>query len=722
VPDGREWLRLGTIGVAALIGIPGDVVSLALDRVFAHMDGARQARARELSTRAADALFSLAQREDEGAVESARLTTESLLVSYGLSDERFAALEFDPARAADAVLASRTFTRAEQGVIPLCRRLLICFYKSLLSDPTAFVELLPHSHREQLNRLGRLESKTDRALETLDEMRADLRAAVSGNDREFVQKLINSQVDIARRLIESHRPHAAIELLQSILELAKDRLDARLQFRILSNIGNAHLLLFDARQAGLIFLEAAKRAPEEDQAVAQHAYGHLLLGELDAGERVTTAGTERFPHSGRLQAMRVALAQQRGKLEHPEAAVPDTFRTNRHVAYTVAQAYASRGDSDRAVQWIKVAYEADPNSWQDRKSFAEILLRRAVESNLQLLGGASELKRDFQAAAAELEGIWEVIRAGEPIKASAMIAAQVAMARALAGDRDGARRACDAGLAMGQPPPQLLQVAVKLAEEDRRPGHIIDLLSEVDTSTLPRLDVALGSAQAEVGRTEDALRTLARVAENREAEPSVRAIARANSIEIRARLGISSAVVDEILGMVAAEPDIVPYHVVAASLYEELGQHDDALVQAHVARKLLDEKATLDDWVSVANLLIELDEPAKAAEILGQLAPHPVDSELGRRLLRALLSADRRAALRALLDAMPAGEKTDHFYLWIEAALLERIGQLSKAIDLLTEFLQRQPDAAGLRLNWISLLERSDRRGLRFSSREHQTS
>jgi tetratricopeptide (TPR) repeat protein len=179
-------------------------------------------------------------------------------------------------------------------------------------------------------------------------------------------------------MIEAHRPHAAMELLQGILDVAKDRLDARLHFRVLSNLGNAHLLLLDARKGGQLFLEAARHRPDDDdQTVAQQARGHLLLGELDAAERVASAGAERFPDSGRLQAIPLAVAHQRGQLGDPEGAVIDGFRENHHVAYTVAQIYASRDDTDRAAAWIKIAHKADPDSWQGRKSFAEILLRRA---------------------------------------------------------------------------------------------------------------------------------------------------------------------------------------------------------------------------------------------------------------------------------------------------------------------------------------------------------
>lgn len=116
-----------------------------------------------------------------------------------------------------------------------------------------------------------------------------------------------------------------------------------------------------------------------------------------------------------------------------------------------------------------------------------------------------------------------------------------------------------------------------------------------------------------------------------------------------------------------------------------------------------------ENQISVANLLFDLDEPSEAAMLYVQSAPYPIDSDIGRRFLRSLLEADMRAALRERLDLMPADEKTNEFYLWIEAALLERIGKLPEALDLLGAVLRSRPEAAGLRLSWLGLLERLGR-------------
>lgn len=290
------------------------------------------------------------------------------------------------------------------------------------------------------------------------------------------------QIDLAHRLIDRHRPNAAIELLEDILGAVREGLDHQAHFGILSNLGNANLLLLDASKAASFFLEAAKYAPElDDRPAAQHAHAHVLLGELRSAQRVASKGAERLPRSSGLKAVLLFIADQDGRLEDPEDAVT-AFGNDHHVAYTLAQIYARRDDSDRSAKWIKIAHRADPNSWQGRKAFAKILLRRAVEQHVDLVGGTTEVLRDFEASAAELEKIWDVVHAGEPIEASAVIAAQVATARKVANDRDGARRACEAGLAMGFPSTLLLQIASSLATEDGRFGDAIGLLRQIDAA------------------------------------------------------------------------------------------------------------------------------------------------------------------------------------------------------------------------------------------------
>lgn len=174
--EGRGWFRCAVVGVAGLLGAQGGVALLAaapvgdiVDRIFGHLDQRAQARVRTLCGCIDEAMASLARGCDPGTIESARRTTEELLAQFGLGDVEFTRLDLNPAAAADAVLAGATFSRDEHVELrPLCRELLICFYRSLPENPKLLAEFLPHLHHATLARLTQLQKSQDRLQATQD--------------------------------------------------------------------------------------------------------------------------------------------------------------------------------------------------------------------------------------------------------------------------------------------------------------------------------------------------------------------------------------------------------------------------------------------------------------------------------------------------------------------------------------------------------------------------
>ena len=172
----RGWLRCAVVGVAGLLSSQGGIALLAavpvgdiLDRIFGHLEQRQREQARSLCVCIAEAMASSARGRDPGTIESARRTTEELLARFGLGDAEFTRLDLDPAAAADAVLASATFSRDEHVELqPLCRELLVCFYRSLPENTELLAELLPHLHRATLARLTQLQASQDR-LQTTQE-------------------------------------------------------------------------------------------------------------------------------------------------------------------------------------------------------------------------------------------------------------------------------------------------------------------------------------------------------------------------------------------------------------------------------------------------------------------------------------------------------------------------------------------------------------------------
>ncbi|MCB1884423.1 MAG: hypothetical protein KDG89_10585, partial [Geminicoccaceae bacterium] len=196
----RPWITCATLGVAALLGGPGQVAFLAgitfpldklLDAFFDRRDTKRRERARELCGCIEAVLAAEAARRPErkNHVESARLSTEAMLKRHGLDDAAFVALDLNAKRAADAVLAKGGLSESDAvDTGPLIEKFLVCFYAALPANPDLLAEILPHLHRATLDRLTDLKE----GQETLKAGQADLLAGqdeTKGLVREVLERV-----------------------------------------------------------------------------------------------------------------------------------------------------------------------------------------------------------------------------------------------------------------------------------------------------------------------------------------------------------------------------------------------------------------------------------------------------------------------------------------------------------------------------------------------------
>lgn len=171
--EARGWAKCAVLGVAALVGASGNRALLAgaalpldhlIDRVFGALDAAKRARARNLCVRAEAALASLSHTVPPATLESARLTCETLLGRFGVADRRFAELALSAQAAAAEILQQHDFTADEAIELrPVCERLLVCFYESVLGAPELFADLLPHCLATSLCDLARLRAGQEAA-------------------------------------------------------------------------------------------------------------------------------------------------------------------------------------------------------------------------------------------------------------------------------------------------------------------------------------------------------------------------------------------------------------------------------------------------------------------------------------------------------------------------------------------------------------------------------
>jgi hypothetical protein len=114
---------------------------------------------------------------------------------------------------------------------------------------------------------------------------------------------IDALIDQARERINPREAKIAIYLLEQIQRTRGGNLSSWQRFRILTNLGCAHLALEESKIAARYFLDAAPLQPDDQKAVENEVVAyHLLLQEKETREKAAAA-VERFPNSTRIRSL-----------------------------------------------------------------------------------------------------------------------------------------------------------------------------------------------------------------------------------------------------------------------------------------------------------------------------------------------------------------------------------------------------------------------------------
>ncbi|MEZ5848133.1 MAG: hypothetical protein R3C70_15400 [Geminicoccaceae bacterium] len=170
MPEKRAFASIVVLGVASMMGQTGLAafagIALPLDRmldaVFDRHERGRRQSLKTLCGCLADEL-DLFVPHDEGTREAVRLAAQKLFVNFGPDDSRFVEhYAMNAETVADDLLARWDVPAADRQELERhVRRVLTCFYRRLPEQAEIFADMLPHTQRAALQKLGRIEKGVD---------------------------------------------------------------------------------------------------------------------------------------------------------------------------------------------------------------------------------------------------------------------------------------------------------------------------------------------------------------------------------------------------------------------------------------------------------------------------------------------------------------------------------------------------------------------------------
>jgi len=189
---------------------------------------------------------------------------------------------------------------------------------------------------------------------------------------------IDALIDQARERVNPREAKIAIYLLEQIQRTKGGNLSSWQRFRILTNLGCAHLALEEGKIAARYFLDAAPLQPDDQKGVENEVVAyHLLLQEKETRAKAAAA-VERFPNSTRIRSLWLQSAPQEKTYEELLDATPAFMRKDAEIASALCRKAMAGGQLDAAIEHAKEAVADKPKWSQTHLLLAGVYFARVV--------------------------------------------------------------------------------------------------------------------------------------------------------------------------------------------------------------------------------------------------------------------------------------------------------------------------------------------------------
>ena len=221
------------------------------------------------------------------------------------------------------------------------------------------------------------------------------------------EKLINDYVALIPGEAET-----ALGLLQKLEARLAPNASDHVHFRIQTNIAACQLRLGQESAAASGLIAAWSFAPGDPKAIANKAFGFLLLGNWDFVKEFAAQELKKRPSNARLAACYVRSLIHDEATADPISLVPEQVSSTPEVLEAHVQWLMERGDSCSWWDAAIAAHRKFPESVEMRELGASALLSRAIGGERYIYGQTFDASghADVKAAIQIYETLWPSIR------------------------------------------------------------------------------------------------------------------------------------------------------------------------------------------------------------------------------------------------------------------------------------------------------------------------
>lgn len=478
--------------------------------------------------------------------------------------------------------------------------------------------------------------------------------ALSTARDDSANRAITSRLDAINEKLKQFRYTDALEDVDS---LGKDLepFDVHQLARWHLQRGTCYWHLRDANSAAEDFIKAHRLYPDDDKMAAAGVRGLLLKDDIASALEQGKEAFERFPGSLTVWATYANARTISGEALSADD-IPHTLRDEADALQLVAASRQMAEDFDGARALSLRSLEAKGAGYYVRNSALLNVLESAtankVLSTYKLVDSptVAALRQVIQSFKPHLERLWNV----QAPKSVAETAANLGTAYLLTSDNDGALELVSEAQAHGIESPELLRVALQAYHESNRVPEMLAYGREHLARLKEDALVGLAQAAANVGDfklVDDVAAAAAKLdlqrADTVDVMKAIRWMAMWNSAD---RDRVVNEVLEADIGSASSLPLVIAGVRVLWKTHRTTASAGLARGEALVAADPVPEKKAL-----FADMLFDIKEFAKAAQLYETVLPNGQVSELHNRLLHCFIRTGNRQKARKLIAGLPDG-------------------------------------------------------------------
>ncbi len=161
-----------------------------------------------------------------------------------------------------------------------------------------------------------------------------------------------SEIDTARDFLNELQPRTALNILEKLKKRTWSKASQNTRFRILTNMGAAHLVLNEEQKAAMLLIEAFQYNREEEMALSNLALAHFLLGQTEKAADFAKKTLEKNEANTNAYAILVQISTDEETLEEVVAKVPEYLRETPQIAHAISEIAKQRRDFEESRKWI----------------------------------------------------------------------------------------------------------------------------------------------------------------------------------------------------------------------------------------------------------------------------------------------------------------------------------------------------------------------------------